>query len=99
MKCILFYTPTLLQNSEYLFAKFFSGIFIVNLIVLIIAFAISFGFVLPGTNQEIVGPFDIKSYLDVYFIYILPNMLFMGAHSFWSCNFYKKHLWQVLLQF
>ena len=48
MHTILYSYP--FTKLEYLLAKFFSGIFIVNLIVLIIAFAISFGFVLPGTN-------------------------------------------------
>ena len=88
MHTILYSYP--FTKLEYLLAKFFSGIFIVNLIVLIIAFAISFGFVLPGTNQEIVGPFDIKSYLDVYFIYILPNMLFMGAIVFGIVTFTRN---------
>ena len=88
MHTILYSYP--FTKAEYLFAKFFSGIFIVNLLVLIIAFAISFGFVLPGTNQEIVGPFDIKSYLDVYFIYILPNMLFMGAIVFGVVTFTRN---------
>ena len=46
MHTILYSYP--FTKGEYLFAKFFSGIFIVHFIVLFIALGIGFGFVLPG---------------------------------------------------
>ena len=62
------------SKINYLSAKFLSGFFIVNLIILIIFLGTPLGLILPGTNQEIVNPFDLKSYLDVYYIVILPNL-------------------------
>ena len=88
MHTILYSYP--FTKLQYLLAKFFSGIFVVNIIVLIVALGIGIGFVLPGTNQEIVQSFDFKSYLDVYLIYILPNMLFIGAIVFGIVTFTRN---------
>ncbi len=88
MHTILYSYP--FTKLQYLLAKFFSGIFIVNIIVLIVAFGIVCGFVLPGTNPDIIVSFDLKSYTDVYFIYILPNMLFMGAIVFGIVTFTRN---------
>ncbi len=88
MHTILYSYP--FTKLEYLLGKFFSGIFIVNIIVLIIAFGILIGFILPGTNPEIVGKFDLKSYTDIYLIYILPNMLFIGAIVFGIVTFTRN---------
>ena len=88
MHTILYSYP--FTKLQYLLAKFFSGIFIINLIVIIIAIGIGLGFILPGTNPEIIGSFDLKSYLDIYFIYILPNMLFIGAIVFGIVTFTRN---------
>ena len=88
MHTILYSYP--FTKLQYLLAKFFSGIFVVNIIVLIVALGIGIGFVLPGTNQEIVQSFDFKSYSDVYLIYILPNMLFIGAIVFGIVTFTRN---------
>ncbi len=88
MHTILYSYP--FTKAQYLLAKFFSGIFIVHFIVLIIALGIAFGFVLPGTNPDIVTDFELKPYLDIYLIYILPNMLFMGAIIFGVVTFTRN---------
>jgi len=88
MHTILYSYP--FTKFQYLSAKFFSGIFIVNIIVLIVALGIAFGFTLPGTNPDIVVSFDLKSYSDIYLIYILPNMLFMGAIIFGVVTFTRN---------
>jgi ABC-2 type transport system permease protein len=88
MHTILYSYP--FTKLQYLLAKFFAGIFVVNTIVLIIALGIGTGFILPGTNQDIVGSFDLKSYLDIYLIYILPNMLFIGAIVFGIVTFTRN---------
>ena len=88
MHTILYSYP--FTKLEYLLAKFFSGVFVVNTIVLIIALGIGTGFILPGTNPDIVGSFDLKSYSDIYLIYILPNMLFIGAIVFGIVTFTRN---------
>ena len=88
MHTILYSYP--FTKGEYLLAKFFSGIFIVHFIVLFIALGIGFGFVLPGTNGDIVADFELSPYLDIYLIYILTNMLFMGAIIFGVVTFTRN---------
>ena len=80
MHTILYSYP--FTKSNYLFAKFFSAITIVTLIVLVIGFGMVIGFRMPGTNSEIVGSFNLISYLQTYLIFILPNILFFGAIVF-----------------
>jgi ABC-2 type transport system permease protein len=88
MHTILYSYP--FSKFQYLAAKFLSGFFIVNLVILAIFIAVSVGFILPGTNQEIVNPFDIKSYLDAYFIVILPNLFFYSSIIFGVVTFTRN---------
>ena len=88
MHTILYSYP--FTKLEYLLAKFFSGIFIVHIIVLLIALGIGLGFNLPGTNPDLLTEFDIKPYFDAYIIYILPNMLFTGAIVFGIVTFTRN---------
>ena len=88
MHTILYSYP--FTKLQYLLAKFFSGIFIVHVIVLLIALGIGLGFNLPGTNPDLLTEFDIKPYLDAYIIYILPNMLFTGAIVFGIVTFTRN---------
>ena len=80
MHTILYSYP--FTKANYLFAKFFSAITIVSLIVLTIGLGMMIGFRLPGTNSEIVGPFNFMTYLQTYLLFILPNILFFGAIIF-----------------
>ena len=88
MHTILYSYP--FTKANYLFAKFFSGIVVVSVIVLVIAFGMSIGFRFPGTNSEIVGDFNIMTYLQTYLIYILPNVLFFGAVVFAIVTFSRN---------
>tara|TARA_R110000787_G_scaffold286157_1_gene403476 strand:- start:926 stop:4642 length:3717 start_codon:yes stop_codon:yes gene_type:complete len=80
MHTILYSYP--FTKANYLFAKFFSSILVVTLIVSTIGLGIALGFRMPGTNSEIVGSFNLMSYLQTYLIFILPNILFFGAIVF-----------------
>tara|TARA_R110002096_G_scaffold99646_1_gene220738 strand:- start:3550 stop:7191 length:3642 start_codon:yes stop_codon:yes gene_type:complete len=77
-------------KANYLFAKFFSSILIVTIIILAVGIALFIGFRLPGTNSEIVGTFSFKSYLSAYFVYILPNILLFGAIVFAVVTFTRN---------
>lgn len=50
MHTILYSYP--FSKIQYLAAKFLSGFFIVNTVILAIFIAVSLGFILPGTNQK-----------------------------------------------
>ncbi|SDS15454.1 ABC-2 type transport system permease protein [Polaribacter sp. KT25b] len=88
MHTILYSYP--FTKANYLFAKFFSGIVVVSAIVLVIAFGMSIGFRFPGTNSDIVGDFNIMTYLQTYLVYILPNVLFFGAVVFAIVTFSRN---------
>ena len=88
MHTILYSYP--FTKSNYLFAKFFSGIVVVSLIVLSISLGMIIGFRFPGTNPEIVGSFQIITYLKAYLIFILPNILLFGAIVFAVVTFSRN---------
>ena len=61
MHTILYSYP--FTKSNYLFAKFFSAILVITVIVLSIALGMFIGFRFPGTNTDIVGSFQLISYV------------------------------------
>ena len=88
MHTILYSYP--FTKANYLFAKFFSGIVVVSVILFAIALGMIIGFRFPGTNSDIVGSLNILSYLNAYLVYILPNMLFFGAVVFAVVTFSRN---------
>ncbi len=88
MHSILYSYP--FTKSNYLFAKFFSGLTIVSLIVLVAGIGMVIGFRLPGTNPEIVGAFNFNSYLHSYLVYVIPNLLLFGAIVFAVVTFSRN---------
>ncbi|WP_298883473.1 M1 family aminopeptidase [uncultured Polaribacter sp.] len=80
MHTILYSYP--FTKANYLFAKFFSSIVIVSIIVFSIALGMIIGFRFPGTNPDIVGSLSIVTYLKTYLVFILPNVLLFGAIVF-----------------
>ncbi|MEZ7506787.1 M1 family aminopeptidase [Flavobacterium sp. Arc2] len=80
MHTILFSYP--FTKTDYLLGKFLSSLTVVILIVLAIglgAFCASF---LPYVNQDLLGPVNIMAYLQIYFIFVIPNLFFYGVIVF-----------------
>lgn len=71
-------------------AKFLSAFIVVTSIIILAGFGISIGYTLPGTNPDIVGPFDLNSYLITYFVFIVPNVLLFGALVFAVVTFTRN---------
>ena len=88
MHTILYSYP--FTKSNYLFAKFFSAILVVSIIVLSIALGMIIGFRFPGTNTDIVGSFQLITYVKAYLIFILPNILLFGAIVFAVVTFSRN---------
>jgi ABC-2 type transport system permease protein len=88
MHTILYSYP--FTKSNYLFAKFLSGIVVVSIIVLSIAIGMIIGFRFPGTNPDIVGSFQFITYLKAYLVFILPNILLFGAIVFAVVTFSRN---------
>lgn len=88
MHSILYSYP--FTKANYLFAKFFSAIVVVTLIVFMIGVGMFIGFRLPGTNSDLIIAFDFKSYFDSYWLFILPNILLFGAIVFAVVTFTRN---------
>ncbi len=88
MHTILYSYP--FTKANYLFAKFFSAIVVVSLIVVSIAIGMMIGFRFPGTNPEIVGPLHLETYAKTYLLFILPNVLLFGAIVFAIVTFSRN---------
>ncbi|WP_179353720.1 ABC transporter permease/M1 family aminopeptidase [Winogradskyella vidalii] len=88
MHSILYSYP--FTKANYLFAKFFSAIVVVTLIVLTIGIGMFIGFRLPGTNSDLIIDFDIQSYFNAYWLFILPNILLFGAIVFAVVTFTRN---------
>ena len=70
------------NKFDYLVGKFLSGF----LITIIITFAIGLGFliatVLPFANESLLGPISLWAYFQAYFIFVIPNIFFIGTIIF-----------------
>ena len=88
MHTILYSYP--FTKSNYLYAKFYSGIVVVSTIVLSIALGMFIGFRFPGTNTDIVGSFQLITYIKAYLVFILPNILLFGAIVFAVVTFSRN---------
>ena len=80
MHTILFSYP--FTKMDYLLGKFLSSLTIVILVVLSIGLGAFCASYLPGINQSLLGPVRIVGYLQVYFIFVIPNLFFYGAIVF-----------------
>ena len=80
MHTILFSYP--FTKMDYLLGKFLSSFFIVILIVAGIGVATYLASFLPGTNQSLLGPYSIVAYLQIYCIFVIPNLFFYGVIVF-----------------
>jgi len=88
MHSVLYSYP--FKKWEYLLAKFTSGLTIITLVVIASALGILIGSVFPGTNPDLLGPFDIVNYIQPFLYYIIPNMIFFGAIVFAVVTFTRN---------
>ncbi len=88
-------------KREYLSAKFLSAFSLVTLIAGMAGLGFALGAQLPGVNPALVAPFKLGAYAHIYLVYLLPNLLFVGALVFalvaLSRNIYTGFITIVLL--
>ena len=80
MHTILFSYP--FTKMDYLLGKFLSSLFIVILIVATIGVATYLASFLPGINQDLLGSYSTVAYLQIYCIFVIPNLFFYGVIVF-----------------
>lgn len=80
MHTVLYSYP--FQKSHYLFGKFLSAFAIVVLISLMLGAGFIIGARLPGVISELILPFDLSTYIQLYAVYLLPNLFIVGVVVF-----------------
>lgn len=88
MHSILYSYP--FKKWEYLGAKFLSGLCISITVVLFAALGVMVGSIFPGTNPELLGPFELANYVQPFLYYIIPNLFFYGAIVFAVVTFTRS---------
>ncbi len=90
-----------IDKFSYLFGKFFAAASIVLLLTLGVGLAILIGSWMPGLHETKIGVFNLWGYLQVYGLYVFPNMLIFGAIIFaivtWTRNIYAGFISVLVL--
>lgn len=79
-----------ITKQGYLMAKFLSGFVAAFIITIFIGIAIYLTTLLPWSNQDLLGQNHLWSYLQVYLLNIIPNMLFIGVIVFTITTFSRS---------
>lgn len=74
---MLFATP--MRKIDYLAGRFLAGLVACLFIFVLIAVGMMLGPVMPWVDAQRVGPFAIGDYLWTFGVFVIPNLLFIGA--------------------
>jgi hypothetical protein len=89
---ILFTTP--LSKPGYFFGRFFGALFVSTLPLLGVFIGVLVGTYMNGIfgwmDSERFGPFYLETFVNNYFLFILPNMFLAGAVIFAMANKWKS---------
>lgn len=77
MADLFFSSP--MRKKDYLFGRIVGGLVAVLIVYLGVGLGMMFGQFMPGIDPERVGTFSLKPYLYGYLVFVLPNLLFVGA--------------------
>ncbi|MEM6698287.1 MAG: hypothetical protein AAF599_07820, partial [Bacteroidota bacterium] len=72
------------KKLNYLAAKFTSAFLISILIVLMVGIGFTLGTMMPGINADLVGAFRLDTYLQLYGLFLIPNLLFVSMCIFFT---------------
>jgi len=72
------------KKLEYLTAKFLSSFFVSTIIVLMVGVGFTLGTMMPGVNTDSVGVFNLTAYLQLYGLFLIPNLLFVSICIFFT---------------
>jgi ABC-2 type transport system permease protein len=70
------------SKMKYLLSKFISAFLVLLVILSMVGIGIWAGTQLPNVQSEMLIDFDIMPYLVTYFVFIIPNVLLLGAIVF-----------------
>lgn len=85
---LLFSYP--LNKPSYLAAKFLSSLVIVTFIALLCALGYYMAQLYPGINVKLLGPNNLRAYIEGFMVTIFPNFLLFGALIFALVTFTRS---------
>ena len=89
------------NKKEYLVAKFGSALTVTFIILCILVMGYLLGSLMPGVKEAVILPFDVFNYLQLIFIFLLPNVLFFGivvfSLSLFTRNIYISFIGVILM--
>lgn len=92
-----------IKKGDYFLGKFLASFLVVILITLSVVAAMLVAEQVPGLDPAKMGPFNFSGYVQAYFLYTIPNMLFYGMVVFAtvavSRNIYAGFVAVILLFF
>lgn len=80
MHTILFSYP--FSKVDYIAGKFLSSLFVVILITFSLVLGLLLASVFPGVNPDLLTDFRPIAFVQIYFVYVIPNLLFIGVIIF-----------------
>lgn len=79
-----------LTKASYILAKFTAGITVTLLVIIAGMLGIIIGGYLPGANEALLGPFEIRNYVEPFLYFVIPNVVFYGALVFALTAFFRN---------
>ena len=70
------------NKRAYILGKFLTGIVISFFLMMVLGFGIYVGTALPGVDQNLIAPFNFNAYLQIYLVFVLPNLILFSAIVF-----------------
>jgi len=70
------------KKGDYVFGKFLVGLLVSFFLLILIGLGAQIGTSFPGVDQNLLAPFSMTAYLQIYGIFILPNLLLFSAIVF-----------------
>ncbi len=89
------------SKADYLSGKFLSAFTVISLVSALAGLGLFIGTRLPGVDASLIAPFDLQVYLQLYGMYLIPNLLFSGLIVFavvaFSRNIYAGFITAVIV--
>ena len=79
-----------IKKKDYLLGKFLSSFLLVCIIAICVGLALLVAEHIPGLDKNKIGELNFLGYVQVLFVYTIPNMLFYGAIVFGVVSYFRN---------
>ncbi len=70
------------KKADYIFGKFLVGLLISFILLVLLGFGAQIGTAFPGVDQNLIAPFSMRAYIEIYLVFVLPNLILFSAVVF-----------------